>query len=511
MRSLLLIFALYMLPLVMLGQDVKNGEVKTYFEKGELKTLTTYKDGVKNGLEEIYHEPGKLWKRMHYVNGQLNGYYEEYSKYTGKLSEAGNFVNNNKNGLWKNFAFRFEEEYKDGQKHGKYIGYHADSTLALRSAYINGKLDGKYESWHKNGKPKEVAIYKAGILNGERKIWYDDGKPQASGKYINGVAEGIFRFYSGNKRTLTHEANFKNGKLEGRERQWNYDGDLIRESYYNADIPTVSLEFGKTPTANYKEKYKKGYLSEKWIWSSNGRKTYHKVAINDSVYTDTLWYNNGKIHFVHVPDIKSNTLKYTVWYEDGKLKKEGQLVGNRWHGEWAYYAADGKKLTEAYNNGIREKALADADTKEKDELVIKNAAIGNNTQPEFFFGEDYSEWPVGDMAFAIERNHEDNAFDLQLLEDGSPAIYPGGDEAVVAFIQNRLASENTEAENHEKVTQTVQIVVDKSGNASMYYTSETRKEWKDKIEAAVAQMQTWQPAVYKGKFVRRTFEYKISY
>ena len=54
-----LILLLLFIPLVSLGQ-VKNGEIKTYYGSGELKSTGNYVNGLEQGEYKFYYESGKL-------------------------------------------------------------------------------------------------------------------------------------------------------------------------------------------------------------------------------------------------------------------------------------------------------------------------------------------------------------------------------------------------------------------------------------------------------------------
>ena len=63
-----LILLLLFVPLASFGQ-VKNGEIKTYYESGQLETIVNIVDGLKQGEEKWYYKSGKLASTVTYVDG----------------------------------------------------------------------------------------------------------------------------------------------------------------------------------------------------------------------------------------------------------------------------------------------------------------------------------------------------------------------------------------------------------------------------------------------------------
>ncbi len=59
--------------------DLKNGEEKVYYPSGKLKSVYNYKDGVKEGPYFGYYENGKLYRNGNNLNGHIDGMYYEFT------------------------------------------------------------------------------------------------------------------------------------------------------------------------------------------------------------------------------------------------------------------------------------------------------------------------------------------------------------------------------------------------------------------------------------------------
>ena len=63
-----LILLLLFIPLVSFGQ-VKNGEIKTYYDSGELESTVNYVDDLRQGEYNYYWNSGELEYSLKYVDG----------------------------------------------------------------------------------------------------------------------------------------------------------------------------------------------------------------------------------------------------------------------------------------------------------------------------------------------------------------------------------------------------------------------------------------------------------
>ena len=51
--------------------EKKDGVYEEYYDNGQLRFKTTYKDGKKEGVSEYYYEDGQLWLKKTYKDGKL--------------------------------------------------------------------------------------------------------------------------------------------------------------------------------------------------------------------------------------------------------------------------------------------------------------------------------------------------------------------------------------------------------------------------------------------------------
>ncbi len=116
-------------------KEKKNGEIKSYFKNGKIKTRINYINDVKDGAAVTYYENGNIKLSMFYKNGVKDGpasyYYEN-----GKIYRESNYVDGELDGIRKNYEngrLTAEEPYKKGQT-GK----------GLKEYFTSGKLKKDY-------------------------------------------------------------------------------------------------------------------------------------------------------------------------------------------------------------------------------------------------------------------------------------------------------------------------------------------------------------------------------
>ena len=119
-----------------------NGEKREYYEEGEIKAITPFKNSLAEGTYISYYPNGNMEEKYTYVNGEENG--EGFSYYeNGKL----------------------EEKYfmKNGKLDGEVIEYYESGTIKEKAYFINDKQEKEHFFYDKKGKLIKTDIYKNGV------------------------------------------------------------------------------------------------------------------------------------------------------------------------------------------------------------------------------------------------------------------------------------------------------------------------------------------------------------
>ncbi len=126
-------------------EEYKNGVLDgetAYFAKGkQVKLLSEmYTKGKLNGQQKSYYENGKLKSIVYYSNDRINGI-ESYDR-NGKLLHKSIFENGTGDWkfYWSNGKVSEEGKYKSWRKDGVWKKYREDGSLDTVIKYDNGRL-----------------------------------------------------------------------------------------------------------------------------------------------------------------------------------------------------------------------------------------------------------------------------------------------------------------------------------------------------------------------------------
>ena len=197
-----------------------EGEWKTYYPSGEVKSKGSYENGRKNGKWVFYYPNGKkeqegyftddlatgqwLW---YYQNGQLKkeeffnrrGLHEgtliEYDSLGNELTK-GEYYNGLREGPWFYHVGDFKEvgTYTLGYKDGVWTHYYLNGRVAFVGAYNEGEPTGKHIYYHKNGIRKLVGKYSGGEKHGLWREYNNKGEEIETIRYNRGEITKINGF-----------------------------------------------------------------------------------------------------------------------------------------------------------------------------------------------------------------------------------------------------------------------------------------------------------------------------
>jgi hypothetical protein len=120
--------------LISILTSCSNKEAKrTYYDNGQLKKKTHYKDGKVHGKELIYYKNGQLKEKSYYKNGVPVDTYKQFYQ-NGQLKGIGIF--------------------KDGEIHGVLKKFYKNGNLKGIANVKEGNADGIVKEYYKNGQLK---------------------------------------------------------------------------------------------------------------------------------------------------------------------------------------------------------------------------------------------------------------------------------------------------------------------------------------------------------------------
>ena len=253
-----------------------DGESRQYYEEGDIKSISPFKNNVADGVFISYYQNGNMKEKHAYKNGNEEGegifYYEngkleeKYFMKNGKLDgEAINYFEDGKiknKAIFKDGVTLEEEIYKDNEirkntfKNGeivqqdiysknkilkakkfllengkmKIISYYENGNKEEEVFVINELFDGEALVYYPSGKLKEKDFFKNGKRDGEAIIYYENGNVKQKSLFKNDKREGdLFMYYPSGKLRQTEK--FINGKEDGEVIEY-YESGVIKEKAY---------------------------------------------------------------------------------------------------------------------------------------------------------------------------------------------------------------------------------------------------------------------------------------
>lgn len=358
----------------------ENKIERLYYYSGELKEMSTIKNGIVVDTVYEYYRNGSIKQRIAVGNNTRNG--ESLSYFAnGTISEQGN--------------------YKEGKGNGKFSYYHRNGQLASEQTYVNDLKEGKITNYYPDGKIASTYEIKANKYNGPYEEFHANGKTSEKGTYKNGfnVTELTTYFTDGTLKNSTKLDD--NGKENGSSTLYDIDGKKYTEIQYvsgdiksvtffdkNGNSKVISEKKGKklnyqilypTGELNVEGKFEDGLRTGLWSYYDRYGNKFKQEKYVAGVLSDTLitYHENGQIHeIVLYKDGERNGmyLNYNIYgdlteegyfkndnydreqysyYQDGTLSEELYYMNGEQHGIQLYYATNGKlKMMHEYDEGL---------------------------------------------------------------------------------------------------------------------------------------------------------------
>lgn len=254
--------------------DLKLKQKEEFFETGERKSIKNYdKTGQLDGLSETYDRYDintiYLIRREEYKNGRLNGVVIAGSK-NGILSEC---------------------TYENGLQHGVCKTYYDYPKLQYFVEYVHGIKTGQAMRYSGSGV----------ILSKE----YWSG---VAGKYSKDVYDSCFVYrQDGSIHTKKYNRQLNDYQIEERQVSF-FPNGKVKEEFARVDSEYNGIYkiYNEDGLLQREVPYKLGVIDGKMtFWHANGKKQIELIVKNDTVFSQKVWSELGKI-----------VTNKSAWYKD---------------------------------------------------------------------------------------------------------------------------------------------------------------------------------------------------
>ena len=380
--------------------DVKEGFTRLYFTDGKLKqetpfvkgleqgfgkefatdgtiiTLTEYKrgfivdrlrinrkdgNGKKQGRWFVFYQGGAPKSEVTYKDDRMHGYLKEYAE-NGDLLKISKYVDG-----------ELQTEAAEVQKLEVQNEYYPDGKVKISALFRNGVPEGVRREYTPDGKVEKSVLYRNGQVIGEGivqddgnrdgpwKDYYPDGSLKAEGNYENGKQTGPWKYYHANGKTEQSGRYSKQGKPDGTWLWYFESGQLLKEENYRNGLKDgMSTEYDEAGKVVTEGEFVND--SEEGPWFELIGDCYIRGTYRDGL-RNGMWYNfyldRGETKTDSICFFKGGFIddnpdgRHTYYWENGKVKDEGNYMNGRKEGDWFKFNSDGTLfMTITYKQGV---------------------------------------------------------------------------------------------------------------------------------------------------------------
>ena len=341
-------------------QGKKQGVFKDFYDDGKLKEEKKYKDDVIDGYVKTYDNKGNLKNTEKFNNGNL-------VKNAPELAKLDVFHE-----FYEDGTMKYEGGYINGMPVGTHYHYKQKmfcDSLAISRDDTSDVMIKKYVCRNR-AVPDSAITFNEGIkveygavdsMRNKIGIWseyHNTGEFRGKGLYANDKRIGDWIFYYPTGQIEQKGRYDKKGRAQV-DWKWYYEnGAVLRQEVYIDNLRNGTMteftEDGKVLTkGEYEDDMKEGL----WIYETPEYKEIGKY-VNDK--PDSLWKRyympKEKLRFEGRFLNGDEDGKHTWYFQDGRIMTDGNYIGGMKQGEWKFYYDNGfNYLTITYENDIETK------------------------------------------------------------------------------------------------------------------------------------------------------------
>lgn len=293
-----------------------EGFWKSYYVTGVKKSEGRYTNFMLDSIWVFYDQAGDTTEKISYLYGKKNGYNLKYKKDPG----AGLYI-------WS------RDLYAGNIREGNAYIYFPDGKIQQVVYYKNGKKEGLAREYDNNGNLITLFEYSNDFLISRQRINRTDQSRLKQGDWKEFYPDG----------TIKIEKTYKDDRLHGYYKEYDSRGRLsITMLYDNGSIVKSRVE--DEPDIEVINRYDQ---SGRLIYSGPFRNQVpvgvHREFGTDGRISNSFIYNDNGLKLSEgiVNESGNRTGRWKDFFEDGKIKAEGQYTDNRRTGLWRFFNSTG--------------------------------------------------------------------------------------------------------------------------------------------------------------------------
>lgn len=303
----------------------RQGKWFTFYENGNIQTEGVYKDDLKNGYFKEYAENGDLIRILKYVEGSVQAEAAEIQKLevqkeyysNGKIRVSSMFRNGIPEGIRKEYDTTGKIEKAQLFKNGHIVGEGIVKE--------DGNREGSWKEYYEDGSLKAEGAYENDKPVGKWKYYYQSGKTEQTGSYTRqGKKDGVWKWFY-ETGALLREETYRSGLKDGLSTEYEESGKVIIEGDFIDDLEDGQW-FEITGDSYIRGSYRDGLRNGMW---------YYMLMDTTGSRTDSVLMYRGNF----IDDNPDG--RHSWFWDNGRIKEEGNYVMGRKEGDWSRYNYDG--------------------------------------------------------------------------------------------------------------------------------------------------------------------------
>jgi antitoxin component YwqK of YwqJK toxin-antitoxin module len=188
------------------------GEMRKYYESGDLKAIMIYDQKNEHILTKVYYEDGEKAAEGIYYHELKDSIWRYFSYYSGTVIGT--------------------ESYNKGAKEGIEQHFYESGKLSEEISWKNNRKEGIWNQYFEDGKPKLKTFNSSNKLSGIYTVYYPDGRLFIVGAYVNNLRQGKWTFYDDNGN-IKSEIVYNNGKADNEKEIIEKDQEFFKKVEQN--------------------------------------------------------------------------------------------------------------------------------------------------------------------------------------------------------------------------------------------------------------------------------------
>ncbi len=331
-----------------------DGYWKSYYVTGVIKSEGKRRNHLLDSVWVFYSQSADTLEKIDYLLGKKSGYYLKYKR-------------DRSYGLY----IYSRELYASDKRQGTAYLYFPDGSVKQTIPYIDGKMQGLSKEYDSEGNVVTLYEYnndflvsrerinrtdKDGLRQGSWKEFYNNGNIKTESTYRDGFLHGYYKEYN-EKGILTVTMLYDNGNIV--EEDVDDDPEIDIQNRYDSEgnlIYSGPFRMG-TPVGIHREYNSEGSVKSAVIYNDKGIKVSEGIVTEDGRRSG-IWknyYDNGKLRGEGEYDNNRRTGSWKFYNDNEKLIQTGGYRNGRTEGLWQWHFPDGKLIREEeYYQGRRD-------------------------------------------------------------------------------------------------------------------------------------------------------------